>query len=81
MAPYVADFFQADNTAVFEEGMALTTELMPNAGNAAIVVWTDRWTAVTADLQISGQFEHTLLVVRDGVEILTGDRQAWFLRP
>lgn len=80
MAPYVAHFFEADNTAVFEEGMTMTIEPMLNAGTAACVVWPDRWTAVTADLQLSAQFEHTLLVVRDGVEILTGDGQPWFLR-
>lgn len=81
MAPYVAHFFEADNKAVFEEGMTLTIEPMLNAGTAACEVWPDRWTAVTADLELSAQFEHTLLVVKDGVEILTGDRQAWFLKP
>lgn len=81
MAPYVAHFFEADNTAVFEEGMTLTIEPMINTGAAACVVWPDLWTAITADLQLSAQFEHTLLVVKDGVEILTGDRQPWFLRP
>jgi methionyl aminopeptidase len=35
------------------------------------VTWDDNWTAVTADLQRSAQFEHTVHVTDKGVEILT----------
>ena len=31
----------------------------------------DRWTAVTVDNALSAQFEHTVLVTKDGYEILT----------
>jgi methionyl aminopeptidase len=31
----------------------------------------DNWTAVTTDGKRSAQFEHTLLVTENGVEILT----------
>lgn len=72
MAPYVAHFFEPHNSIVFEEGMTLTIEPMINLGGAECLIWPDRWTAVTADLARSAQFEHTLLVVGDGVEILTG---------
>jgi len=34
-------------------------------------VWDDGWTAVTADLSRTAQFEHTLLVTDDGAEVLT----------
>jgi methionyl aminopeptidase len=34
-------------------------------------MWPDNWTVVTADGRRSAQFEHTLLVTEDGVEILT----------
>jgi methionyl aminopeptidase len=33
--------------------------------------WNDNWTAVTADLKRSAQYEHTVLVTERGVEILT----------
>ncbi len=33
--------------------------------------WPDDWTAVTTDGSRSAQFEHTLLVTENGVEVLT----------
>lgn len=34
-------------------------------------VWADKWTVVTADGALTAQFEHTLMLVDGGVEILT----------
>lgn len=34
-------------------------------------IWADKWTVVTADGALTAQFEHTLMVVDGGVEILT----------
>lgn len=78
MAPYVAHFFEPNNSTIMEEGMTFTIEPMINAGCAACTIWPDKWTAVTRDLARSAQFEHTLLVTADGVEILTGGREPWF---
>jgi methionyl aminopeptidase len=36
-----------------------------------IRILDDEWTVVTADGSLSAQFEHTVLVTRDGFEILT----------
>lgn len=80
MAPYVAHFFESGNKRVIEEGMTFTIEPMINAGGAKCRFWSDKWTAVTNDLSKSAQFEHTILVTRDGAEILTGDRSPKFLR-
>ncbi|KJS03048.1 MAG: methionine aminopeptidase [Desulfobulbaceae bacterium BRH_c16a] len=80
MSPYIAHFYEPDNTAKIEEGMTFTIEPMISEGVAECLIWPDKWTAVTADLARSAQFEHTLLVTRDGVEILTGGRTPWFLR-
>jgi methionyl aminopeptidase len=80
MAPYVAHFYEPNNSAVMEEGMTFTIEPMINAGGADCSIWPDRWTAVTADLARSAQFEHTLLVTAGGAEILTGGRQPWFMK-
>ena len=33
--------------------------------------WPDDWTAVTADGKRSAQYEHTMVVTADGVELLT----------
>ncbi len=78
MAPYVAHFFEPNNSTIMEEGMTFTIEPMINAGCAECVIWPDKWTAVTRDLARSAQFEHTLLVTAEGVEILTGGREPWF---
>jgi methionyl aminopeptidase len=34
-------------------------------------MWSDGWTAVTADGSWTAQFEHTLVVTDEGAEILT----------
>ena len=39
-------------------------------------LWPDQWTAVTADGSRSAQFEHTLLVTKKGVEVLTAPLSA-----
>ena len=52
-------------------GMAFTVEPMVNAGGAAVRTLADGWTVVTADSSLSAQFEHTVVVTRDGCEITT----------
>jgi methionyl aminopeptidase len=44
---------------------------MINIGKKDAKVLGDGWTAVTKDHSLSAQFEHTILVTRDGFEILT----------
>jgi methionyl aminopeptidase len=52
-------------------GMVLTVEPMVNLGRPGIRVMPDGWTVVTEDGSLSAQFEHTILVTRDGCEVLT----------
>ena len=44
---------------------------MLNAGRAAVKELPDQWTVVTKDHSLSAQWEHTVLVTRDGHEVLT----------
>ena len=53
------------------EGMFFTVEPMINAGRYEVKVLEDGWTAVTRDRSLSAQFEHTVAVTADGVEIFT----------
>ena len=53
------------------EGMTFTIEPMVNLGRAATVTRDDGWTVVTRDGKLSAQFEHTVAVTADGVEVLT----------
>jgi methionyl aminopeptidase len=51
--------------------MTFTIEPMICLGSYKDKTWPDDWTAVTSDGSRSAQFEHTLLVTEDGVEVLT----------
>ena len=51
--------------------MTFTIEPMINLGRRHTRILSDGWTAVTKDRSISAQFEHTLGVTADGVEIFT----------
>lgn len=51
--------------------MCFTIEPMVSLGTYRDTTWPDDWTAVTTDGKMSAQFEHTLLVTEDGVEVLT----------
>ena len=52
-------------------GMTFTIEPMLNAGRPEIRELRDGWTVVTKDHSLSAQWEHTVLVTDDGVEVLT----------
>ena len=67
----VPHYFTPEASTIIEEGMTFTIEPMINAGGWRDRSWDDGWTAVTVDGSRSAQFEHTLLVNGDGVEVLT----------
>jgi methionyl aminopeptidase len=53
-------------------GMTFTIEPMINVGTWEVEIDAkDKWTARTADGSLSAQFEHTILVTKDGCEVLT----------
>jgi methionyl aminopeptidase len=53
------------------EGMTFTIEPMINAGRKEVKLLPDNWTVVTRDHSLSAQWEHTILVTKEGYEILT----------
>ena len=56
---------------VLKEGMFFTIEPMINLGKANTKVLSDGWTAVTRDKKLTAQFEHSMGVTANGVEIFT----------
>ncbi len=52
-------------------GMVFAIEPMVNIGTEKVCIQDDEWTAVTADGELSGHFEHTVLITEKGPEILT----------
>ena len=69
--PQIANYGPSGRGPRLSEGMVLAIEPMVNAGDAAVKVLGDGWTAVTRDGSLSAHFEHTVVVTRDGCEILT----------
>jgi len=70
-APNVPHYARNKAVGVLRPGMVFTIEPMINYGAWRDKLWPDDWTCVTADGERSAQFEHTLLVTNNGVEILT----------
>ena len=57
--------------------MTLAIEAMVNVGNSDMRVLDDGWTAVTTDGSLSALFEHTVVILSDGPEILTDNSELW----
>ena len=56
---------------VLREGMTLAVEPIVNEGSKNCKTLNDRWTVITKDGKLSAQWEHTIVVLKDGIEILT----------
>ena len=70
-APEVIHAARAGTGPELKPGMFFTIEPMINAGKPAGKILEDCWTAVTRDRQLSAQFEHSIGITEDGVEIFT----------
>ncbi len=69
--PQVPHFGDPGTGPELRPGMVFTIEPMINAGGAEGEVLADGWTAVTRDRSLSAQWEHTVAVTGDGVDVLT----------
>lgn len=70
--PHVYHFYTTLNKIRLKPGMCFTIEPMINMGGYQVVTSKkDGWTVTTRDGSLSAQFEHTVLVMPDGYEILT----------
>ena len=69
--PQIPNYGKAGTGPRLPENCCLAVEVMLNAGDWQIKILSDKWTAVTSDSKLSAHFEHTVLVKKDGCEILT----------
>ena len=69
--PQVLHYGQPQTGVVLQPGMTFTIEPMINEGSRHTRLLNDGWTVVTRDKSLSAQWEHTVAVTEDGVEILT----------
>ena len=70
-APEVVHAARAGTGPLLKPGMFFTIEPMINLGKPWAKVLGDGWTAVTRDKSLSAQFEHSLGITENGVEIFT----------
>ena len=69
--PFVQHYGEKDSGMILIPNMVFTIEPMINVGTYECRVLDDNWTAITADGSLSAQWEHTVRVTEDGVEILS----------
>ncbi|MDY3031208.1 MAG: type I methionyl aminopeptidase [Clostridia bacterium] len=69
--PSVPNFGKAGHGVKLAAGMTLAIEPMINEGTYKVELLDNDWTVVTADGKLSAHYENTVLVTRDGCEILT----------
>ena len=69
--PQILHFGNFGEGLELKKNMTFTIEPMINEGRPELRILSDKWTAVTADGSNSCQFEHTILVTKDGSEVMT----------
>ncbi len=65
--------FDDNNMTKLKAGMTIAIEPMLNLGTREVYLEDDDWTVKTVDGKPSAHYENTVLVTKDGYEILTGD--------
>lgn len=67
----IPHFYDPSFDTELQTGMVFTIEPMIAMGTWQHAIWPDGWTAVTADGRRTAQYEHTVALTSDGVEVLT----------
>ena len=75
--PNVVHYGKPGQGIPLKPGMFFTIEPMINLGAYGVKVLNDGWTAVTRDRSLSAQFEHSVGVTENGVEIFTLSPKGW----
>lgn len=70
--PDVPNYGKEGTGPILKEGMVIAVEPMLTLGRRDIVILDDDWTIETEDNSPSAHYEHTVVVTKDGYEILTG---------
>lgn len=69
--PFIINYIDGSKGEILKQGMTLAIEPIVAMGSGEIITLDDQWTIVTADKLPACQWEHTVAVTKDGVEILT----------
>lgn len=76
--PQILHYGKPGTGLELKEGMTFTIEPMVNAGKYQTKLKRDGWTVETKDGRLSSQWEHTMLVTHDGVEVFTARQEENF---
>ena len=69
--PYIPNYGTEGTGPVLKEGMTLAIEPMVAEGHFAVRVLKDGWTAKMKDGKLSSHYENSIVITKDGYEILT----------
>jgi methionyl aminopeptidase len=69
--PQIPNYGLPGKGPILKEGMTLAIEPMINMGRKEVKVLRDNWTTVTIDKKASAHYEHSILIKKDGYDILT----------
>lgn len=69
--PLVLHYRTGRKSEMIKPGHCFTIEPMINIGTFKCITLEDEWTVVTADGELSAQFEHTMALTDHGLEIFT----------
>lgn len=69
--PNIPNYGQAGTGPVLLENMTIAIEPMATLGSEQTIVDSDGWTVRTMDGSRAAHFEHTVLITKEGAEILT----------
>ena len=76
-APNILHYGKKGEGLKLKTGMVFTIEPMVNGGLYTTKMLNDGWTAATKDKSLSAQFEHTIGVTKDGLEIFTKSKKKY----
>lgn len=72
--PYIPNYSNKESESIIlKSGMTLAIEPMFGLRNKNIWMLEDVWTIETEDKSSAAHFEHTIVVTKDGYEIITGE--------
>lgn len=69
--PFIPNYGKYNTGLVLQEGMTLAVEPMSTLGRKEVVMEENDWTVSTWDGLASAHYENTILITKDGIEILT----------
>lgn len=70
-SPDIPNYGKKGTGPKLKEGMTICIEPMLTLGSEKIAILEDDWTIVTQDESTAAHYEHTILITKDGYEILT----------